>query len=42
MKLIAVLAVLIIVVASLLADYEWRKWLSARRRDREGAPRDKR
>jgi len=32
--LLAILAV-VLVVASLIADYKWRKWIADRRRDRE-------
>jgi hypothetical protein len=32
--LIAILAV-ILVAASIFADYKWRRWMDARRRDRQ-------
>jgi hypothetical protein len=32
--LLGILAVLL-VAASLFADYKWRKWMAARRRDRQ-------
>ncbi len=34
MFLLAILAV-VLVVASLVADYKWRQWMAARKRDRE-------
>jgi hypothetical protein len=34
MFLLAILAVAV-VVASLIADYKWRQWMAARKRDRE-------
>jgi hypothetical protein len=33
MFLLAILAV-VLVVASLVADYKWRQWMAARKRDR--------
>jgi hypothetical protein len=33
MYLLAILAV-VLVVASLIADYKWRQWIAARKRDR--------
>jgi hypothetical protein len=34
-KLILLTGVLIIVAATIFADYKWRRWMAARRRDRE-------
>jgi cell division protein FtsL len=34
-KLILLTGVLIIVAATVFADYQWRRWMAARRRDRE-------
>jgi hypothetical protein len=34
MFLLVILAV-VLVVASLVADYKWRQWMAARKRDRE-------
>lgn len=35
MKIILIVAVLIVVVASVFADYKWRQWMTNRRRDHE-------
>jgi hypothetical protein len=35
MKLLLGILALIVVIASLIADYKWRKWIAARRRDRQ-------
>lgn len=35
MKLILVIAAVVVIAASLFADYKWRRWMAARRRDRE-------
>jgi hypothetical protein len=35
MKLLAILLVVAVVAASLVADYKWKQWIAARRRDRE-------
>jgi hypothetical protein len=35
MKILLGILALILVVASLLADYKWRQWLAARKRDRQ-------
>jgi hypothetical protein len=34
MKILLVILVILIIVASLIADYLWRQWIAARRRDR--------
>jgi len=34
MKILVGILVLLIVVASFYADYKWRQWITARRRDR--------
>jgi hypothetical protein len=34
MKIVLIAAVILIVGASLFADYKWRKWLSRNRHDR--------
>jgi hypothetical protein len=35
MKIILIVVVLVLVAASLFADYKWRQWMAARRRDRQ-------
>jgi len=35
MKVLAVIVVVILVVATLIADYAWRQWMAARRRERQ-------
>jgi hypothetical protein len=35
MKILLGILVLVIVAASFVADYMWRKWMAARRRDRQ-------
>ncbi len=35
MKLILAIVVIGIVIGSFYADYKWRKWIAARRRERE-------
>jgi hypothetical protein len=35
MKLFLGIFALIVVAASLLADYKWRQWMAARRRDHD-------
>jgi len=35
MKLLVGLIVALIVIASIYADYKWRQWLAARKRDRD-------
>ena len=34
-KLILLIGVLIVVAATVFADYKWRRWMAARRRERE-------
>jgi len=34
-KLILLTGVLIVVAATVFADYKWRRWMAARRRERE-------
>jgi hypothetical protein len=34
MKILLAILVLILVAASLFADYKWRKWIADRKRDR--------
>jgi hypothetical protein len=35
MKLLLGIGFLLLIAASLLADYKWKQWMAARRRDRE-------
>lgn len=35
MKLLLGILVVVLVAGSLFADYKWRQWMAARRRDRE-------
>ena len=34
MKVILVVVVLLVLAGSLVADYKWRQWMAARRRER--------
>jgi hypothetical protein len=35
MKLLLIILAVILIAASFYADYRWRQWLAARRRDRD-------
>ena len=35
MKIVLVIVVVVLVVGSFFADYKWRQWMAARRRDRQ-------
>jgi hypothetical protein len=35
MKILFFIIVLVLVAASVFADYKWRQWMAARRRDRQ-------
>jgi hypothetical protein len=35
MKIVLCIALLVIIAASAFADYKWRAWISARKRERE-------
>jgi hypothetical protein len=35
MKIFLAILILVVVAASLFADYKWRQWMAARRRDRQ-------
>jgi len=35
MKIFLGILALVVVAASVLADYKWRQWMAARRRDRQ-------
>jgi len=38
MKLLLIVVVLAIIAGSLFADYKWRQWIAARKRDRDHRP----
>jgi hypothetical protein len=35
MKIFVIVVVVVLVAASVFADYKWRQWMAARRRDRQ-------
>jgi hypothetical protein len=35
MKIVLIVVALVIVAASVFADYKWRRWMAARRRERQ-------
>jgi hypothetical protein len=35
MKIAIIIVVVVLVAASVFADYKWRQWMAARRRDRQ-------
>jgi len=35
MKIAVIVVVVVLVSASVFADYKWRQWMAARRRDRQ-------
>jgi hypothetical protein len=35
MKIVVIIVIVALVAASVIADYKWRQWMAARRRDRE-------
>jgi hypothetical protein len=35
MRIVLIIAVILVVAASLFADYKWRQWLARNRRDRD-------
>jgi hypothetical protein len=37
MKLVLIVAVILVLAASVVADYKWRQWMAARRRERDGS-----
>ena len=40
MKLLLAIVALVVIAATVFADYKWRKWMAARRNDRnQGSPR---
>jgi hypothetical protein len=38
MKLLLGILVLVLVAVSLVADYKWRQWMAARKRERDADP----
>lgn len=38
MKLLFALAILVLVILSLIADYKWKQWIAARKHEREHPP----
>ena len=36
MKTLLAIVIVVVVLASFFADYKWRRWIAARRRDRDG------
>ncbi len=41
MKLVLAIVVIALVAGLLYADYRWRRWMAARRRDRDNGPSDR-
>jgi hypothetical protein len=37
MKLALIVVVILVLAGSLVADYKWRQWMAARRRERDGS-----
>jgi hypothetical protein len=35
MKILIAILITVLITASLIADYKWRQWMAARRRDRQ-------
>jgi hypothetical protein len=35
MKIVVIIAIVALVAGSVIADYKWRQWMAARRRDRD-------
>jgi hypothetical protein len=35
MKMVLAIVVVVVVAASFIADYKWRKWMAERRRERQ-------
>lgn len=36
MKIVLIILAVLVIAASLFADYKWRQWMAARRRERDG------
>ncbi len=36
MKVILIIVAVLVLTGSLVADYKWRQWMAARRRERDG------
>jgi hypothetical protein len=41
MKLVLIVVLALLVIGSLIADYKWRRWMAARRREREPVNRNR-
>jgi hypothetical protein len=39
MKIVLIVVAVLVIVASLVADYKWRQWMAARRRERDSSDR---
>jgi hypothetical protein len=39
MKVFLAIFIVVMIAGSLFADYKWRQWMAARRRERDDAPR---
>lgn len=37
MKLVLIIVAILVLLGSLVADYKWRQWMAARRRERDEA-----
>jgi hypothetical protein len=35
MKLVLSIVIILVIAATVVADYKWRRWIASRRRDRE-------
>jgi hypothetical protein len=35
MKLVLSVVIILVIAATVVADYKWRRWIASRRRDRE-------
>jgi membrane-anchored protein YejM (alkaline phosphatase superfamily) len=40
MKLILIIVAVVVIAGSVFADWKWRRWMEARRRERDGRPLD--
>jgi hypothetical protein len=38
MKIVLAIVAVLVVAGSLFADYKWRQWMAARRRERDDGP----
>jgi hypothetical protein len=42
MKLVLIIVAVLVLAGSIVADYKWRQWMAARRRERDSDPFDRR